>query len=136
MIISGPSQVKKNKQFGLPKSRRIKSQKIFDRLVSEGKSVFGYPLKIVYTHMPLPEEAPFQVAFGVSKKRFKRAVDRNKVKRILREVFRQNVPLLEQQNGLALLIIYVSGEIPDYHQLVPVMEKLITQIINDNGRTQ
>ncbi len=116
------------KKYGLPKERRIKRQKIFDALLHEGESVFEYPLKIVFVQTELPFEVPYQVAFGVSKKKFKKAVKRNRVKRIMREVFRLNAGILEEEKNLALLMIYVSKEMPDFYQMKDITARLLNQI--------
>ncbi len=130
--------VTNKKKYGLPKERRIKRQKIFDKLLQEGESVFGYPLKIVFVQTELPHDVPYQVAFGVSKKRFKKAVKRNRVKRIMREAFRLNAVILEEQKNLALLMIYVSKDLPDFHGMMDVTGRLLNRIkekIRD-GKTQ
>ena len=116
------------KKYGLPKERRIKRQKIFDALLHEGESVFEYPLKIVFVQTGLPFEVPYQVAFGVSKKKFKKAVKRNRVKRVMREAFRLNAGVLEEEKNLALLVIYVSKELPDFHSLMEVTDRLLNRI--------
>ena len=81
--------------FTYPKKEKLKSQKIIDSIFSEGKSVSKYPLRLVYTAISNSE---VQLKFGVSvsKKHFKKAVDRNYFKRVLRECYRLNKGLLTE----------------------------------------
>lgn len=81
--------------------------------VSKSFSVF--PLRVVY--MPLPEQdETVSILISVSKKRFKRAVKRNRVKRQVREAYRNNKhnllnALTEQGQKLAIAFIYLSNEL-------------------------
>lgn len=77
-----------------PKDEKLKSKKIIDLLFSEGKSVSKYPLRLVYVAHDFEENVPLQMGVSVSKKYFKKAVDRNYFKRALRESYRLNKQLL------------------------------------------
>ena len=77
---------------------------------------------------------PAQVLFSVSKKRFKRAADRNRIKRISREVYRLNkqANLYDQLNGIEKKIVvslgYIGKELPEYHLAQKKMLKLLKQL--------
>ncbi len=73
-----------------PKAEKLKSKKIIDLLFSEGKSVGKYPLRLVYVACDFEEDVPLKMGVSVSKKYFKKAVDRNYFKRVLRECYRLN----------------------------------------------
>jgi len=116
------------KPFGLPKAYRIKRRKIFEKILSEGDSVFVYPYKLFYVSTPLPEDVPFQVAFGVSKKRFKKAVRRNRVKRLMRESFRLEQKGLPEGVPLAILIVYVGKEEEPWRFMRERMRRLLEKL--------
>lgn len=93
-----------------PKSEKLKSKHLIDLLFSEGKWVSSYPLRLVY----VPIDAQKSV-FGVSvsKRNFKHAVDRNEIKRTLREAYRTNQHLLKEATGekqFAFMLLFTSKE--------------------------
>lgn len=83
-------------QYTYPKEEKLKSRVIIDRMFTEGKTVSKYPLRLVYIPISETEAEGMQLKMGVSvsKKHFKRAVDRNYFKRLLREAYRHNKQLL------------------------------------------
>lgn len=100
-------------QFSYPKNEKLKSHKTIDRLFSEGKSVSKYPLRLVYVENT-DEHNSEKVLMGVSvsKKYFKRAVDRNYFKRVLRECYRLNQDLLKEnlEKPYAFMFFYQTKE--------------------------
>lgn len=103
-------------RYKLPRKNILRSQKAITGLFQPGFFVSSYPLRINYLLQPKSEGLPdVQVLFSVSKRRFKKATDRNRVKRLLREVYRLNQQRLaglnlpdEQQ--LAIALIYTGNE--------------------------
>lgn len=77
-----------------PKHEKLKSKTTIGLLFSEGKSVSKYPLRLVYVPTALENEERIKFGVSVSKKYFKKAVDRNYFKRVLRETYRLNKQLL------------------------------------------
>ena len=77
-----------------PKHEKLKSHITIARMFTEGKSVSKYPLRLVYVAMDPAQENMMQMGVSVSKKYFKKAVDRNYFKRILRETYRHNKHIL------------------------------------------
>ncbi|TRZ46075.1 ribonuclease P protein component [Robertkochia solimangrovi] len=110
-----------------PKTEKLKSRKLIDKLFSEGRSVSKFPLRLVYLQTELPEDTIVQVAVSVSKRNFKKAVDRNRIKRLIREAYRLNKdkikPHLETPH--AFMFLYTSKEITDFHTLEKSMKKLL-----------
>lgn len=82
--------------FSYPKEEKLKGKKIIDLLFSDGKSVGKYPLRLVYVKHDFEENVPLKMGVSVSKKYFKKAVDRNYFKRVLRECYRLNKHLLTE----------------------------------------
>lgn len=105
------------------KTEKLNSEKIIAGLFQSGVFVSKYPLRANLMLTPLPVAGvPVQVVFTASTRTFKRAVDRNFVKRRLREVYRKNkLPLYEalERKGLtlAVAIMYVGAELPTMPQL-------------------
>ncbi|GAA4365305.1 hypothetical protein GCM10023185_35510 [Hymenobacter saemangeumensis] len=116
------------KKFAFPKEEHLCRKKLIDELFGKQSSSFGvYPLRIVWLKSPEPTTAPPQVLISVSKRIFKRAVDRNRLKRLIREAYRLNkYRLLEQPNGhpVALLGIIYTGK--EKSPLALVEKKLIS----------
>jgi ribonuclease P protein component len=119
------------KQFTLSRHERLKSRKQIDHLFSRGKYFNFPPLRVIYEveKMELPQ--PLQFGVGVSVRHFKKATDRNRVKRLLREAWRlQKIPLQDQlrEKGmvLRLFVIYTGRELPD-HELVSAKMSLSIQ---------
>lgn len=101
------------------RSERLKSRKRIEQLFAVGKSFGLYPLRVLYLQPEEPEAAVLQCAFSVSTRHFKKAVHRNRIKRLLREAWRlQKNGLAQQleasQQKLAVFIIYTNSELPQY----------------------
>ncbi len=123
-------------KFSYSKAEKLKSRKTIEALFTEGKSVGVFPLRLFFIELPDTEKTPIKTAVSVSKKNFKLAVERNQIKRLLRETFRLNKALLLEKSTkkYALLFLYVGKEKPDFHQLdttiKALMEKFLQQTKN------
>lgn len=93
-----------------PKEEKLTSEKLIKELFEKGSSFYLYPFKVFY--MPLPDqgEKAHQVLITVSRRLFARAVDRNLIKRRMREAYRLNKPFPEIQKKLAIAYIYSVKE--------------------------
>lgn len=119
--------------FSYPKNEKLKSRKTIDSLFTEGKSVSKFPLRLVY--IPI-EESDEKIKFGVSvsKKHFKKAVDRNYFKRVLRECYRLNKNLILDKinQPFAVMFFYQTKDRLSYQEInektVLLFEKFITAI--------
>jgi len=120
--------------FNYPKNEKLKSKITIGLLFSEGKSVSKYPLRLVYHSGALGDEQQLKVGVSVSKKYFKKAVDRNYFKRVLRESYRLNQHLLKQQldQPYALMLFYQSKDRLSFEEIntktIQLFEKFLSQI--------
>ncbi len=116
------------KTNSLNKYERLKSKKIIAELFRNGNSVFVYPIKLVYHYNPY-EGFPMLFSCSVSKRNYKKAVDRNQIKRHIREAYRINKDDLlnytTQHNiYLSLMYIYVGKSIDDTTKLMQSIPKI------------
>jgi len=116
------------------KSERLNSKKVIDELFEKGKSFNQFPLKIIWRLLP-DEYTHTQVLFSVPKRIYKRAVDRNRIKRLMREAYRKNKKELIDAVGLkkiAIMMIYLDKQIMDYHQLEKEIILGLKRLIKEN----
>ena len=106
-------------KFTYPKHEKLKSKTTIDLLFSEGKSVSKYPLRLVYVENIEPNAELIKMGVSVSKKYFKKAVDRNYFKRVLRETYRLNKHLLidHLEKPYAFMFFYQSKERLSYQEI-------------------
>jgi len=129
------NETKPHIRFTLGKAERLCSEKIITGLFRPGFFVGRYPIRInmAFTDLPV-KEVHAQVMFSVGKKKFKRATDRNRVKRLLREVYRLNKhsilqALQEQQKTAALAVIYTGQHLPSFQELESAFRAASEKII-------
>lgn len=120
------------KEFTLGKEERLKSQKQTELLFSEGEKFTITPFRIYYTIVN-PGKTSIQFGVGVSKKNFKKAVDRNRIKRLVREAYRLQKSglkkkLTEQQCELTIFYIYTGKELPGYKEVYEKVGKIIDKL--------
>ena len=119
------------------KGERIFLQKEMDFLFKEGSSLQVYPLRVVYAAKKPLSGFPVAVLVSVSKKRFKRAVKRNRLKRLMREAYRRNKQMLWQSEliqdkGMLIAFLYISHETCKYDTVEAAMKKALDKIrMND-----
>ena len=117
-----------------PKHERLKSKTTIDLIFSEGKSVSKYPLRLVFAPIALEEGEQLKMGVSVSKKHFKKAVDRNYFKRVLRETYRLNKQLLldNMDKPYALMFFYQTKDRLSYQEInektVQLFEKFVVAI--------
>jgi len=123
-------------QFG--KDQKLKSRKLLQKLFAEGKHVNSGLIKAIW--LPENEFRYFQAGVSVSSRHFKKAVDRNRIKRLMREALRLQKNELEERliskkRSLSLFLIFTGKEMPDHttisSQCATLLKKLIK--IFDDG---
>ncbi len=120
------------KTFSYGKNEKLKRRKLISQLFAEGKSVSSFPLRMVYLKIEndLTEN---QMGVSVSKRNFKRAVDRNYHKRMLREAYRLNKLLIQEFSGYAMMVIYQSPKSVGYHEIESRMRKVLEKFASSES---
>jgi len=118
------------KQFTLGKDERLKSRKQIEQLFSEGRAVTAFPIRVQYKLIDQPNTAPLQAGFSASSRNFKKAVDRNRIKRLLRETYRlqkrELIEVLKVQRRIGyVFFIYTDKQMPQYPIVFDTMSKCL-----------
>jgi ribonuclease P protein component len=121
-------------RFGFGKTEKLKRRKDIEDLFLNGKKFGVYPLRVIYKVLPMEKGSPVKVGVSVSKKYFKKAVHRNRIKRLLREAYRlQKEPLVntlkEQQKGIVVFFIYNQKELPGFTPIREAIQKSLDQLL-------
>jgi ribonuclease P protein component len=116
----------------LGKIERLKSRKLIEQLFSEGNKFGIAPFRIFYLYKE-EKKMSLQFGVGVSNRNFKKSVDRNRIKRMIREAYRLQKPILQnilrEKNGeLNLFVIYTGKEIPEYAEVHNKMKKVLDKL--------
>ena len=121
-------------KFTYPKEERLKSKIKIGLLFSDGQSVSKYPLRLVYFEGAVGTDAQTQMGVSVSKRNFKRAVDRNYFKRVLRETYRMNKAVLLDglEKPYSFMLFYQTKERLSFDEIntktIQLFEKFKIQI--------
>lgn len=129
------SKIVSAKKFGLGKPYKLCSQQLIQHLFEERNTVKSYPFICHYKVVPLNSSIPFQFVISAPKRTFRKAVARNRIKRISKESIRKSKSILEnhlKENNLqiALFITYTSNEELPFEKLEQKTIKLFNKIIN------
>ena len=121
------------RRYTLSKEERLSWKRYIDLLFAKGQSFVAFPLRVIY--LPVEEEIPARASFLVSvpKKKFKRAVKRNLIKRQVREAYRVRkydllAPLEAKGKSLLLAFLYIDKEIHAFATMEKAMNKAILQL--------
>jgi len=121
-------------RFTFKKNERLCSLKAIENLYQNGVSFHAGHFKCIYSLQDKSDEPPCQVVFSVPKRNFKRAVDRNLLKRRMREAYRMHKALLydhliKKQKNLHLLIVFTSKELVEYEEINKGLLKALKTLI-------
>ena len=124
--------------FSYNKFEKLKSRKQIELLFAKGKSISAFPVKVFYLPVEHTPVHPVQVGVGVSARNFKKAVDRNTIKRRMREAYRlHKLPLHEhlvaQQKSVAVFIFWIDKQMPTTSVLQDLMPAVIEKLIKQLG---
>ncbi len=114
-------------------NERLKSKIQIDKLFEEGNTLSVFPLRLVYKSFIFNDTVAVKAGVSVSKRNFKMAVDRNRIKRLMREAYRLNKNMCFNNitTQYALMILYLGKDMPDFDQVDNTMKKLLKQFVND-----
>lgn len=119
------------------RAEKLKSRKTLNSLFTAGKSIGAFPVKVFYV-VEEQRPQPIKAGVGVSSRHFKKAVDRNRIKRLLRECYRLNKTSLhdvvqQKQKALSVFFLYVGKELPDYETLSQKMKTALNKLEENIG---
>lgn len=119
-------------EFSFHKEERLTGRDAISKLFQDGKSIVSPPLRILYELKPAGK-FPAKAGIAVPRKLYKRAVDRNRLKRMIRESYRQFKPefyqiLNRKEIKVNLMIIYQSDIIADYQKINNALIKGIKEL--------
>lgn len=122
-------------RYTLPKRERLHLKRDLDLLFGQGRSFVSYPLRVIYLVSREPQDERVQMMVSVGKKYFRRAVKRNRVKRLIRESYRLNkhswlVELKEQRVWIKIGYICVSKDLPSFGEVERAVVKSFKHIIS------
>ncbi|MFM2019136.1 MAG: ribonuclease protein component [Bacteroidota bacterium] len=130
-------------RFTFQKEEKLTGLKVFTELAAKGNSFFVHPFRIIWMHSQEEQHFPARIAFAVPKRNFKKAVDRNRIKRLLRETYRHHKhELYETLNSkdvkISVMFIYTAKEKPDHagleRKIILSLQRL-SKAAESDGRT-
>ena len=113
-------------QQTLGKEDKLKSKKLIEQLFAEGKHVKSFPIRLVYLPINHFGELPIKVGFSVPKRNVKLAVNRIRIKRLMREVYRKNKDLFTEnlEEQYIFMFVYMAKEEINYNELELTLKKV------------
>ena len=122
--------------FQFPKKQRLCGEKKINSLFNYGSSITEQPLRVIYKTQKNSDNVSVKTLIIVSKKRIRRAVDRNLIKRRIREAYRVNQKSLEnflqsKNSQLNIALIYQKKEITNYHVIEEKINLILSRLIKE-----
>ena len=131
----------KDKKYSFNKSEKITSKKTINSVIKKGKVLKTFPFYVRFLETD-EINVRVKVLISVGKRRFKKAVDRNRIKRIIRETYRLNKNILfscleKVDKKIVLHFIYVDLKMPDYKYIEQVVQEILLKLcdkLSQNGK--
>lgn len=125
------------KRFTFSKNERLHSKVLIEDLFANGDSFFKYPFKVIVKKTQPENETQIRILISVPKRTIKKAVDRNKIKRLIREAYRLNKNIIYEQLGeqsclLDIAFIYTAKSILSYQEIERKIILILQTIKNQN----
>ena len=120
---------------------KLKSRKLLEQVFTKGRSFSVFPLKVFYILVDEPLNFPLKTGVGVSSRNFKKATDRNRIKRLLREAYRLNKrdllqKITDEEKQVAVFILYIDKTLPSLaivqQKMMVALDKLANQVSEKN----
>jgi len=111
-------------RFTFKKEEKLKSKILIEQLFEKGENFTKFPLRIKFLKVDHTSENAIQASFSAPKRKFKKAVDRNRIKRLMREAYRKNKHLLTDTINEKHIIMFTFID-ENEHKYVEIEEKMI-----------
>ena len=124
-------------KLSYPKKEKLKSKKLIEQLFVEGQSVSAFPLRLVFLPTTFEDDVLFKTGVSVSKRNFKTAVNRNRIKRLLREVYRLNKAAYfnNMTRPYTFMILYIGKKEPSFTELEIKMKQVFEKFLSKVSET-
>jgi ribonuclease P protein component len=122
------------KTFSYGKNEKLKGRKLTEQLFRKGNTFFISPVKVFYMQPETLLDFPAKAGVGASGKNFKKAVERNRIKRILREAYRLEKPILlnyleAKKKQVVFFILYTDKTLPHFQSIKTLMPLILQRLI-------
>lgn len=119
------------RSFTLRREERLRGQVAVSKLFADHRVVVRFPFRVHYVQSSNPE--PFRVLFVVSSRKYRKAPMRNRIRRVLRELYRLNRHILTESPlpetpSVHLALIYTGPSEVSYNELLPSFRQLLTKL--------
>lgn len=122
------------KRFTYSKSEKLKSRKLLNQVFAAGKSLNVYPIKITYLLEEIDSRSKVQMGVGASSRHFKKAVQRNRIKRLLRESYRLEknnlLELLPAKKQLTAFLLFIGKDLSETELIPQKMQLVLDKLAN------
>lgn len=125
----------------LSKSERLSSAKAIEKLFATGESFIKFPLRVVYalSDERLSDGNASRMVVSVPKRRFKHAVSRNRIKRLVREAFRHEKSIIAQadvEQCIDIAFIFIDNDLPTQERVRHAVSATMTKIVQEINKPQ
>jgi ribonuclease P protein component len=122
-----------DRRFTFPAAEKLKSRKLIQQLFASGKTIHVPGVTCHFLMNPAIVSVPLQVGVGVSARQFKKATDRNRIKRLLREAYRLNkheihAALSGTEQALAMFLLYTGKELPTFQLIERPLQQVLRML--------
>ncbi len=118
-------------RFTFNKQEKLKRKKLIEQLFAEGKSISTYPLKLLYLKVDHENDCALQAGVSVPKRKFKSAVSRNRIKRLLREAYRKHKHIIYENcsDKYIFMFLYIDENEQNYVFIEEKMTNLLQKFL-------
>ncbi|MEQ6125070.1 ribonuclease P protein component [Pseudotenacibaculum sp. MALMAid0570] len=115
------------------KQEKLKSRKLIGKLFDEGRSIKKFPIRLVYLKTEHTSDFKVQAGFSVPKRNFKKAVHRNRIKRLLKEAYRLTKKEVydELNQSYILMFTFIGKKEPSYKEVEQKIREILALFIKE-----